>query len=187
MTGGSIIALVAAWGLVGGKPVPQGVNWLIVGVTLILAAFLSWRVEWIKAGQWFVDLNFKNMARACDGLTGLQMEQVLHHYVGKRVKISGRLRDITRPAYGNPFLRFVHIQSDAEEFTNLRVWSWNWSFKGVDAFPKDSVLTVSGQICWLGCLHHDITMNLSGCELIRADFPEVVSTPAIPPTPTPGS
>jgi hypothetical protein len=59
LTGGSIMAAAALHGFVIGKPVPANVNWLIVGLTLILAAFLSWRRTVMTAEQWRQDLVLK--------------------------------------------------------------------------------------------------------------------------------
>src|ERR1700734_1311714 len=56
LTGGTIIALVALYGFVTAKPFPAKVNWLVVGLTLILAAFSSWRKTVVTAEQWRRDL-----------------------------------------------------------------------------------------------------------------------------------
>jgi hypothetical protein len=47
LTGGSTMALVALWGMIGGKPVAPHIDWFIVGLTLMLASFAAWRHEWI--------------------------------------------------------------------------------------------------------------------------------------------
>ena len=40
LTGGSIVALIALWELTGHKAFPNSVNWLILGFTFVVAAFL---------------------------------------------------------------------------------------------------------------------------------------------------
>jgi hypothetical protein len=45
LTGGSIIALASLWMYSHSKPIPANVNWLIVGLTLVLASFLAWRKQ----------------------------------------------------------------------------------------------------------------------------------------------
>ncbi|HTS07349.1 MAG TPA: hypothetical protein VMP68_17335 [Candidatus Eisenbacteria bacterium] len=45
LTGGSVIAIAWMIEIVRDKPNPRNVNWLIVAVTFIFAAFLAWRRE----------------------------------------------------------------------------------------------------------------------------------------------
>ena len=54
LTGGSIIALLSLWNFAGRKPVPQSANWLIVGITFILASFLAWRKQYLDADKDFI-------------------------------------------------------------------------------------------------------------------------------------
>ncbi len=42
LTGGTIIAVLMLWQMASGKPVPSVFNWLVLGVTLLIAAFFSW-------------------------------------------------------------------------------------------------------------------------------------------------
>lgn len=91
LTGGSIVALLALFTLSTGRTVPQSINWLVIGITLMLAAFLSWRVEWIKAGQGLVDLDFKEIQAIFKGRTEPQIKPLLRRYMGKWTTISGML------------------------------------------------------------------------------------------------
>ena len=45
LTGGSLIALVTIWALATGVAVPYNLGWLIIALTFIGAAFMSWRRE----------------------------------------------------------------------------------------------------------------------------------------------
>src|SRR5213594_4083700 len=52
LTGGSIIAVANLLGLITRTSLPSNVNWFIVGLTLVLAAFLAWRKQLREAEQW---------------------------------------------------------------------------------------------------------------------------------------
>ena len=47
-TGGSIIAMAWFAQVLTNKPLPPGINWLIVALTFLMAAFLGWRKERIQ-------------------------------------------------------------------------------------------------------------------------------------------
>ena len=181
LTGGTIIAVITLWTLVGKKPPSQNVDWLIVGFTLILAAFLSWRSEWIKAGQWFIELDPYAIARTCSGLTELQTKERLRHYVGKRMKVTGKVSDIVNLDLSLPWRMFM-IHMDIEGATvHCLVSRWNRSFQGFTALPNGSILTVSGEIYSVTCSFRSVSVGLSGCELIQVKFPdEQPATPTIP-------
>jgi uncharacterized membrane protein YfcA len=45
LTGGTILAVVSLGQKITGKSVPRSTNWLIFGLTLLLASFFAWRKE----------------------------------------------------------------------------------------------------------------------------------------------
>jgi len=68
LTGGSIVAVLVLINL-GGRSIPRKVNWSIIGITFILAAFRAWRNEWINAGRGFVEVDFASVEEAFKGRT----------------------------------------------------------------------------------------------------------------------
>jgi hypothetical protein len=183
LTGGSIMALVALWGLVVGKSL-DGAGWLIVGVTLILAAFLSWRAEWIKAGEEFVKIDLRNIAHNCSGLTNPQAKRLLSHYNGKRMKVTGTLYETSELSVMKPYalISLLHLELNDGGTALIVVSSWNSDFKGLREFPKGTVMTVSGRISAVSYLSGEFaSVSLSSCALLHLEFPGASAiTPGVP-------
>ena len=124
------------------------------------------------AGQWFVDIDFKNVEQICSGCTTPQAKQFLHHYLGKRTEITGILADIRESAGPGLFPTQVYLHigvGDRRVGVSIDVFLWNWSFKGIRAFPRGTIVTVSGRITDLAAS----SLFLSGCELIKAEPPVI--------------
>src|ERR1700683_1938553 len=91
LTGGTLIALLFVIGTVRGKTMPPEINWLVLGLTLISAAFLAWRKEWIENGKDFVDVTPEQLANLVRGVTGVAALSRLRPYRNKRIKVSGEI------------------------------------------------------------------------------------------------
>lgn len=74
LTGGSIIALLWLLETVIRKPAIPSVNWLIVGLTFMIAAFFAWRKEWIRGGQGLANRTPKQLIGLFEGRTGIHAD-----------------------------------------------------------------------------------------------------------------
>ena len=172
LTGGTIIALLALWAFFGKNAPAQSLNWLVLAATLITAVFLAWRAEWLKAGGSFVEMDLKRIAQTCEGRMGPQVRGVLHYYLGKRLKISGKLADVSELS-GYRLIIYLRVEGG---FVDVFVPFWNREFKGARHFPKDSSLTVTGQIYDVSYEFGKVEVSLCCCALLAIDFLEVPST-----------
>jgi len=114
LTGGSIIALLSLWDFATRKVVPRSLDWLILGLTLLIAAFLSWRKEWLRfdGGSGYVHMINK------DGITlhGLMprrkiSELALLAQEGAAITVTGRINRISITGIGLDEIEVVGIQS----------------------------------------------------------------------------
>jgi hypothetical protein len=169
LTGGGIVAIPALLTFIGAKSLPQSVNWLIVGLTLMLAAFFSWRTEWIKAGRWLVNIDFDKVGEICSSRTGPQARKLLRQYFGKRTTVTGTLSNIHESNGPGLFPTYVYLDSGKDDNVrvSVHVFPWNWIFRDISAFPPGSIVTVSGRIVGLSTLW----TALSSPELISAELP----------------
>jgi hypothetical protein len=173
LTGGSVMALLAMWTLVHGQHLPDGVGWLVVGLTFMLAAFFSWRSEWIKAGRDFVEIDFKGVSDHCSELTEPQSDRFMSRYAGKRIKVTGTLYDTAESDSLKPFAMrmLIHLLLKDHAMAHCAVTSWNPGFNGVGEFQKGICMTISGRIYRASCSPPVVSLSLSGCELIEVKFP----------------
>jgi hypothetical protein len=99
LIGGSIMALVALLALGANKPIPAVVNWLIVGLTFLLASFSSWRRE-----------RSENMQRARDMIAIEQQGPVRARIAWPWMRTAGPTLPIATLA-GTGFPALASIQS----------------------------------------------------------------------------
>lgn len=171
LTGGSIIAIAALWNLGGGKPLQRSVNWLIIGLTLILAAFLAWRREWIAAGRSITTVRPGELVKLFDNRTEVHAHTLVKPYIGKRIKITGVIDDVARAHGINSLFSFVHLKADGAYITITLPF---WALTKFLPFPRGSIITVVGTI---------YAVYLGGIGIWNCD---VVPTPSeVPPPPTP--
>jgi hypothetical protein len=77
LTGGVTIALLTAWFLATGKPIPQSIGWAALGLTFTLGSFAVWRKEWIantlefKESDPRLQINFQDQLKAVANKTSL--------------------------------------------------------------------------------------------------------------------
>jgi hypothetical protein len=93
LTGGSILAVVALWQNFVGT-VPRPINWLIVAITFVVAAFHSWRDQYIQTGSGFISVDFDFLTKQLYNLTDIQRRVCVKPYVHKWVRLTGELHDV---------------------------------------------------------------------------------------------
>ncbi len=57
LTGGTIVAVLSLWAMAVGRPIPQYVNWLILGCVLVLSSFMAWRKQSIRIAALSSEVN----------------------------------------------------------------------------------------------------------------------------------
>src|ERR1017187_8028834 len=139
LTGGSIIAFEALWVLSGKPPLPQTANWIIVGLTMILASFLAWRRQWMEADKDFVHLSLAELRDLSRIGTALHTKTVLKPYIGKRIRVTGTIRN----AFPAATLAFVKLTCDGVEVSLELPF---WGLKPFAPLPKGTSITVVGRI-----------------------------------------
>src|ERR1019366_5312598 len=155
LTGGSIVALIALGELTGHKAFPNSVNWLILGFTFVVAAFLSWREEWITSGRGVIEADFERINRLFEGRTGAQTRELIRPYMGKRCKIRATLRDFSHSELVS-WQTFIHLQSGTQR-VSIMFFRWNSRLSGLAMFPIGTEVEINGRITtlergsvWLG-------------------------------------
>jgi len=177
LTGGSVIAVIAIWNLAGRGAPPQQVNWLILGLTLVLAAFFSWREEWIRAGRDLVDIDFSEVRRITDGYTDIQSAQFLRKYVGKRYQVRAKIRNVS---YSQLIGWNAFLYLDLEGITiAMMYFRWNPNISGMAVLPKGTEITVSGRVSEIN--FHSVFLR--SCYVVAVHT--APSCEAVQPTPKP--
>jgi hypothetical protein len=171
LTGGSLIALTAIVSTVRGKPMPATVNWLVLGVTLMVAAFFAWRREWIFTGRGLVNIDIAKVTRLFRNNTKVHANLRVRQYMGKRAMLTGKMYDIS--TYLTTLT--VHLQADNEM---IHCYLWRWKAKLFTPIARGTLVTVNGRISDIGTMG----VVLTDCELIRVE--DQFTQPAVPPTST---
>jgi hypothetical protein len=180
LTGGSIFALVAAWSLTTSRPIPSAVNWLILGLTLILAAFLAWRKEWIHSGSGFVDVDPARLYNLLRTGSDLHVKAVLSPYIGKRIRVTGRLNNISE---SNVELAVQDRTSKYQTEIRVVLWEairWKRLVRLFVSLPLGTMITVTGRITAVLIVSG---VWLSSCELVNVEPPPSIK-PEAPSNPT---
>ncbi len=104
MTGGSIFAGLAIWGLITGRSVPTNIAWPVLGTTLILASFLSWRKQAVAAhffDRQIMDFVPEDPTKLFENYTSIQAEILFNaDYTGKWMKVFGKIADLSSTDFG---------------------------------------------------------------------------------------
>ncbi len=174
LTGGSIIAAFGLWGMLGKKAPPQNVNWLIVGTTLMLAAFLAWRKEWMAAGRGFVNINAKELIDLFRGRTEVQARSLVQTHIGKYTKITGTISDVARPFT----FTFVYLNTEPDARIMMSFF-FGWNGTPFLLLPLGTRITVAGRISDID----SSGITLANCRLIAIDPASM--RPTAPPSSTP--
>lgn len=140
LTGGSIVASLSLWNLMGWKPLPHSVNWLILGLTFILAAFAAWRREWVEAKRDFITVRPGELVRLFKSGTTVQGDTLVQPYIGKRLRATGTVHDVDRHIGA---LSYVFLLCDG---IMLALWIPAWAFAPFSLLPKGATITVVARI-----------------------------------------
>jgi hypothetical protein len=153
LTGGSIIALLFLWQIATRKIVSQNINWLIVGLTLILAAFLSWRRLWVRDKSQFVDVRPAELVAFFNDRTELHAKLHTRPYIGKRVKIAARINAVSSDGM---------VQIITTDGVRIHAFAGWWRAKEFALWATESELIVTGRIRLIDA----IGIDLAGIEVL---------------------
>lgn len=95
MTGGGVIAVLYIITVVTGKAPPRAVNWLVLGVTLVLAAFAAWRKEWIRNGRGFIAANVEEITASVRGVTDVYARIKTKPFLHKWIRLTGAIFEVS--------------------------------------------------------------------------------------------
>jgi hypothetical protein len=174
LTGGSIVGALSLWNLAGRKPIPQNVNWLILGLTFVLAAFAAWRKEWIDSGKGFTTVAPAELIRLFASGTKVLGETLVKPYIGKRLRVRGTVYNIENNGFGN--ISYVFL-SDPPVFVAL--WIPSWKMGPFMVLPKGTIITVVGRINSV----YDSGIRLTNCTMAPTED-EVIRQSVAPQSPT---
>jgi hypothetical protein len=141
LTGGSVIAILALWNMAGGRSISQSVNWLVLGLTLVLAAFLAWRREWISSGRGFVDVDLAGLEQLFHGRAGVHQRSIERPVLGRFIKVTGTIEDMSIEM----FMAFVRIRTSAGVSVTLQ-FMFRWNARAFFPLPIGTRVTVAGRI-----------------------------------------
>lgn len=139
LTGGSIIALSQLWQYFGGRPLPRHMNWLIVGLTMILAAFLAWRKQWMEADDKLISLCPTDLMRLIRSRTFLHAEKATKPYLGKKIRVTGTFDN----AFSVTIATMVWLEYDQIRISFLLPI---WRLRDFAPFPRGEPISVVGRI-----------------------------------------
>jgi hypothetical protein len=171
LTGGSIFAGLALWTMATGKPVAQNVNWLILGLTLILASFFAWRKEWISGGSGFIEVDLYGLVQVFSGRTKIQAGALVKPYIGKWVMIAGELNDIS--LIWHAAMVYVEAPQRPQFGGSLRFNMWRWQASKLSALPRGTRITIAGRISEIDGLG----VSLSGSQVLAIEPKQEVPQP----------
>jgi hypothetical protein len=141
LSGGGIIAVLSLWNLAGWKPIPHDINWLILGMTFVLAAFAAWRREWIDAGKGFVTVSPAELIKLYESGTSALGEVLVTPYIGKRMRVTGKVYDVQNNGFGS----MSHVSLTGDQFF-LALWIPSRKMEPFMLLPKGATITVAARI-----------------------------------------
>ena len=124
VTGGIIGVGLVLLGFLVGKPLPQRFGWLFLGLTLILAAFLAWRRQWIGADQNFLAVAPEDLVQLTYNRTKVHANTHIKPYLGKKVRWTGTIDNV----FPSRHLAFVTMECGTLHITRFR--------KGTISYPR---------------------------------------------------
>lgn len=167
LTGGSIIALVTIWSAISRNSPPKGIGWVIVGLTLIIAGFLSWRKQWLQADGRVAEINLKDVCDAVAGRTVVQAKSFVKPYLGKRVKITGILGDVWQEGLLGSLVSIFVLADKDKPWTKIQVTAAGmprWRIRPFIPLPSGTSITVTARIREVGFC----SVSIGDCELVQA-------------------
>lgn len=174
LTGGSIFATYSLWNLAGWKPLPQNINWLILGATLILASFFSWRREWIEANRDILAVRPAELVKLFASGTNVHGDTLVEPYIGKRLRATGTVYNVQRNPIG--YMSYVFLQAEG---AMLALWIPRRALGPFIPLPKGTIVTVVGRI-------HSVFeggIRMTNCALAHAEDSPTQSEAPQPATP----
>lgn len=166
LTGGSLIAVIAIWSAVTGRSVPHNVSWLVLGLTLMFAAFFAWRKEWTTGSRQYIDIELGKLTGLSANRTSAQAATLLAPYIGKSIKITGKLNDFKFI----PLSLFMHVYIEVgprlSRILILAIFSRGNGNKLVP-LPKGTTITVAGRISKV----EPYSIYLRGATLLAVEDP----------------
>jgi hypothetical protein len=176
LTGGSIVAVLSLWNLAGWKPLPHDVNWLVLGMTFILASFAAWRREWIDSGKDFINVPPAELIKLFASGTSVLGRTLVKPYIGKRLRVTGTVYNIENNGFFSPSFVFL---SDPGVFVAL--WIPSRKMGPFMLLPRGTVISVAGRIQSV----YSSGIRMWNCELVRREGNSTQSAALQSPTPDP--
>jgi len=160
LTGGTIIALAWLFEAIKGKPVPGRVNWLIIGVTLILSAFLSWRREWIQNGKGFITASVEEITTSVRDVTDVYANIKKRPYLHKWIRVTGKIDEVSPLNYPLPYPSvYIVIKCEGLRITFMPP---RWRASHFLPLSRGTIVTVAGRISEI----ESYGLKLTGVELM---------------------
>ena len=164
LDGGTLIALLFIVGAIRNKPMPSNVNWLVLGLTLIIAAFLAWRREWIENGKGFIDATPLQIAKLVWDVTGVAARSHIRPYRNKWIRVTGRLTEVTDLVFPMMYVR-VEYGDQAGKRCEVVMAMSRWKAAPFVPLPRGTTVTVAGRIKKIT----GYMIDLSDVEFISAE------------------
>jgi hypothetical protein len=156
LTGGGVAAVLVVWGSATGKPLPLHVGWIFLGLTLMLAAFFSWRKQWREAEKNFLQIGPAALMKLREGKTSPHANTMLMPYIGKRIKVTGSFIDVVEIMFG---IKNVHLLCEEVSISALVPF---WKARAFVPLPKGAVITLTGTITEI----NNLSINISSIEIV---------------------
>lgn len=184
LTGGSIIAVLAIWSFATGKPIPQKFAWLILGVTFIVASFMTWRREASRReGRVYVEDPANTLCSLYVEHTEITADRLARPYLGKWLRAFGEICDVSTTIYGK---YWVYVTTEDRPSFHLE-FDNEWMDQ-VAILRKGQQIAVAGQIAAIT----SGSISLRHCEPVSGytltpTRPEGRPAPSIEPSAQPPS
>jgi hypothetical protein len=169
LTGGSIIAALAIWGMLG-KSLPYHLGQLVIGLTLVIAAFFAWRKERIKYTCLRDEIDATQLIGEIYTFAGGQntetgrMEMFIQLSIknlgpptiveGYRLSIAGGGVDVTDAV----------PSTIPEKFTITRPEASPWIFYGKDAIYEKTARPIEQGAMEIGWLRYELPVPINSLD-----------------------
>jgi hypothetical protein len=166
------MAIVLLWQGTSGKPVPPNALWVIIAATLIIAAFLAWRKEWIASTTGSpVTVDPAEIVRPYMGnRTQVQADIYAKQYLGRRVRVRAFLSDVHVEDW---WFGVVHLRAGG---VYIHTMLPRWRLNPFLLLPSGAIVTVVGRIDEITALG----IGLKSCQFVKAEEASDESTSKTP-------
>jgi hypothetical protein len=140
LTGGTPSAGLVFWGYASGRPLLHIIGWVFLAITFLLSVFFSLRKQWREAEKNFIDLSPSELVKLREGKSSPHAKTLMKPFIGKRIKVSGKFKDIEDLFYG---VKLVHL-----DVADLRISARVWLLAGNKfvPIPPGEMITLIGTI-----------------------------------------